>query len=93
MAHIDDSAPKSHYICQTYIETSAGAGQHTVLKIGKQFQYSKASEAQERAEREARNDDCAGADAYVVVEDPTSGEIGAPTFLVRIGNVPEFEDF
>ena len=63
------------------------------LKIDKQFEYSTASEAQNRAEREAQNEDCAGADAYMVSEDPNSGEVEPPEFLVRLGNVPEIDDY
>jgi hypothetical protein len=29
----------------------------------------------------------------MVSEDPNSGEVGTPTFLVRLGSVPEFDDF
>ncbi|WP_299085363.1 hypothetical protein [uncultured Ruegeria sp.] len=63
------------------------------MKIGKQFEYSTAAEAQNRAEREAQSDDCAGADAYMVSEDANSGEIGSPSFIIRLGNVPEFDEF
>lgn len=84
---------KTHYICQTYVETKGAKGAQAALKIDKQFQYSTAFEAQNRAERESQSEDCAGADAYMVVEDPSSGEVGSPTFIVRLGNVPEFDDF
>ena len=87
------SAEKAHYICQTYVEMKAGRDGQTGLKIAKQIEYSTASEAQNRAEREALSEDCAGADAYMVCEDPNSGEIGDPSFLIRLGNVPEFDDF
>lgn len=63
------------------------------LKIGKQFQYSTAAEAQNRAEREAQSEACAGADAYMISEEPDSGEVGPPSFLVRLGSVPEPDDF
>jgi hypothetical protein len=93
MTHEDESATKVHYICQTYVEQKRGRDGQASLKIGKQFQYSTASEAQNRAEREAQSEGCAGADAYMVSEDPKSGEVGSPVFLVRLGNVPEFDDF
>ncbi|WP_208350384.1 hypothetical protein [Pseudaestuariivita rosea] len=93
MAHADEKTTKVHYICQTYVEQKPGRDGQTSLKIGKQFQYSTASEAQNRAEREAQSEDCAGADAYMISEDPNSGEVGSPSFLVRLGNVPEFDDF
>ncbi|MFT5868195.1 MAG: hypothetical protein ACI8TF_000296 [Paracoccaceae bacterium] len=89
----DESAPKVHYICQTYVEKKVGHAQQASLQVDKQFQYSTASQAQERAERESRSENCAGADAYMVVEDPNSGEVGTPTFLVRLGSVPEFDAF
>ena len=89
----DDSTEKTHYSCQTYEQQKAGRGGQAGLKIGKQFQYSTAAEAQNRAEREAQSDGCAGADAYMIVEDAQSGEVSAPEFLVRIGNVPELDDF
>lgn len=84
---------KIHYVCQTYVEKKAGRDRQAGLKIAKQFQCSTASEAQNRAEREALSEDCAGADAYTITEDPTSGEVGDPSFLVRLGKVPEFDDF
>ena len=93
MTNPERSQEKIHYICQTYVEMKAGRNGQTGLKIAKQFEYSTASEAQNRAEREALSEDCAGADAYMVSEDPDSGEIGNPSFLIRLGNVPEFDDF
>jgi len=93
MTNPERSPEKIHYICQTYVEMKAGSNGQTGLKIAKQLEYSTASEAQNRAEREALSEDCAGADAYMVSEDPNSGEVGEPSFLVRLGNVPEFEDF
>ncbi|WP_299882528.1 hypothetical protein [uncultured Sulfitobacter sp.] len=93
MTDADKSTTKVHYICQTYVEQKPGRDGQAGLKIGKQFQYSTAAEAQNRAEREAQNADCAGADAYMISEDPDSGEVGSPSFLVRLGNVPETDDF
>lgn len=93
MTNAERSPEKIHYICQTYVETKAGRNRQTGLKIAKQFEYSTASESQNRAEREALSEDCAGADAYMVTEDPASGEVSDPSFLVRLGNVPESDDF
>lgn len=93
MTSVDESEPKVHYICQTYVAQKPGRDGQAALKIGKQFQYSTAAEAQNRAEREAQSEDCAGADAYMISEDPDSGEVGPPSFLVRLGNVPESEDY
>jgi len=93
MTSSEQTAEKIHYICQTYVETKAGRDGQAGVKIAKQYEYSTGSEAQNRAEREALSEDCAGADAYMVIEDPNSGEVGTPSFLVRIGNVPEFDDF
>ena len=92
MTNSEQTTEKIHYICQTYTEKKAGRDGQTGLKIAKQFEYSTASEAQNRAEREALSEDCAGADAYMVTEDPSSGEVGAPNFLVRLGSVPEIDD-
>ncbi len=93
MTPADQSAKKIHYICQTYVEQKPGRNGQVGLKIGKQFQYSTAADAQNRAEREAQSEDNAGADAYMISEDPNSGEVGSPSFIVRLGNVPEFDDF
>jgi len=93
MTSSEQTAEKIHYICQTYVETKAGRDGQAGLKIAKQYEYSTASEAQNRAEREALSVDCAGADAYIIIEDPNSGEIGTPSFLIRLGNVPKFDDF
>jgi hypothetical protein len=92
---LDDNGDtsKTHYICQTYVEAKGAKGAPAGVKIDKQFQYSTAEEAENRAKRESQSPDCAGADAYMIIEDPRSGEISAPTFLERIGNVPEFDDF
>lgn len=93
MTNSDDTTTKVHYICQTYVEKAAGRDGQVNLKIDKQFQYSTAAQAEERAEREAQSDGCAGADAYTVSEDPNSGEVGSPNFLIRLGTVPEIDDF
>jgi len=93
MSNADESETKVHYICQTYVEQKPGRDGQASMKIDKQFQYSTASEAQNRAEREAQLEGCAGADAYMVSEDPNIGEVGTPSFLVRLGSVPEFDDF
>ena len=90
---MSDDTSKTHYICQTYIEVKGAKSPLTGVKIDKQFQYTTAEEAESRAERASQSPGCAGADAYMITEDPNSGEISPPTFLVRIGNVPEFDDF
>ena len=84
---------KVHYICQTYVEKKAGRDGQAGLKIAKQLEYSTASEAKNRAEREAVSEECAGADAYMVTEDTTSGEVSDPSFLLRLGDVPESDGF
>lgn len=93
MTPADESSTKVHYVCQTYIEQKPGRDGQSGLKIGKQIQYSTAAEAQNRAEREAQSEGCTGVDAYMISEDLDSGEVGSPSFLVRLGNVPEFDDF
>lgn len=91
MSNSDKSSAKVHYICQTYVETKPGRDGQSGLKIDKQFEYSSASEAQNRAEREAQSDNCVGVDAYMVSEELNSGDVGSPSFLVRLGKVPEFD--
>lgn len=93
MTESNGAIPKVHYICQTYVEKQIGRANQASLQIGKQFQYSTASQAQERADRECRSEDCIGADAYMVTEDPNSGEVGVPTFIARLGTVPEADAF
>lgn len=88
-----ETASKVHYICQTYTEKKQGNTEQGNLQLGKQFQYTTAEQAQERAERECRSEGCVGADAYMVVEDMESGEVGAPSFLARHGVVPEVDAF
>lgn len=90
MTDLQEATAKVHYICQTYIATKGTPGS---LKVDKLFEYTSAAQAQERATRECRSETCVGADAYMIVEDPSSGEVGPPTFLVRHGDVPEFDDF
>lgn len=93
MSDDNGDTSKTHYICQTYVEAKGAKGAPAGVKIDKQFQYSTAEEAENRAERASQSPNCVGADAYLIIEDPSSGEISGPTFLVRIGNVPEFDDF
>ncbi len=88
-----ETTSKMHYICQTYVEKKGGQSGQASMQIGKQFQYSSASQAQDRADREGRSDGCVGADAYMVAEDPESGEVGPPTFIARFGTVPEVDTF
>jgi hypothetical protein len=93
MTKSEETAPKVHYICQTYVEKKIGRAKQASLQIDKQFQYSTASQVQERAERECRSETCVGADAYMVIEDLNTGEVGAPTFIARFGTVPEADAF
>lgn len=88
----DESIDKVHYICQTYIEKKNGRGEQCGLQIGKQLQYSSASQAQERADREFQSPECVGADAYMVTEDAGSGEVSAPSFIARLGMVPDLDE-
>lgn len=89
----EDATDKVHYICQTYVKNKDARGPQTSLKIGKQLQYSTEAEAKSRADREFDLEECIGADAYMVTEDAGSGEVSAPSFIVRLGDVPEAEDF
>ena len=89
MSEANETGTKVHYICQTYITKKAARGQQGKLQIDKQLQYSTSNEALGRAEREFRAENCVGADAYMVTEDQSSGEVGDQTFLVRLGTVPE----
>jgi len=93
MTESNDEPTKTHYICQTYVEKAGKHAGQSSLQLDKQFQYTSASQAEERADRECRSEQCVGADAYMVIEDSNSGEVGAPTFLARFGKVPEFDAF
>lgn len=93
MTDSKETTAKVHYICQTYVETKVGRAKQATLQIGKQIQYSTATQAQERAERECRSEACVGSDAYMVTEDLNTGEVSMPTFLTRLGTVPEFDAF
>lgn len=89
MTEVNDGSTKVHYICQTYVAKKAAHGVRGGLQIDKQVQYSTAAEAQNRAEREFQAENCIGADAYMLTEDCQSGEVGGPTFLLRLGTIPE----
>ncbi|WP_176248310.1 MULTISPECIES: hypothetical protein [unclassified Sulfitobacter] len=91
MSQENENGPKVHYICQTYIEKKTGRDGQVSLSIDKQIKYSTSHEAQLRAEREHLSDSCVGVDAYSVTEDPDSGEVSDPSFIVRLGSVPEVE--
>ncbi|MEB8385603.1 hypothetical protein OO012_00030 [Rhodobacteraceae bacterium KMM 6894] len=93
MTEATETSSKVHYICQTYVETKAKRGEQGGVKIDKQFEYSTSHEAESRAEREFMSEDCAGADAYMVIEDSSSGEVGEPAFIVRLGIVPDVEGY
>lgn len=93
MTELNDSSTKAHYICQTYVAKKAARGAQGGLQIGKQVQYSTAAEAQNRAQREFDAENCVGADAYMVTEDCNSGELSDPTFLLRLGSIPEEDGF
>jgi hypothetical protein len=90
MKEAHEATEKFHYICQTYI---AAKGKQAPLQVEKLFEYSSASQAEERAAREFNSETCVGADAYSLAEDLNSGEVGLPVFLARHGRVPENEDF
>ena len=92
MPDTKESTEKTHYICQTYVEKKESSSTQSALQIGKQLQYSSEAQAQDRADREFRRGSCIGADAYMVTEDGGSGEISAPTFIVRLGTVPDLDE-
>ena len=91
MRNSEESTEKVHYICQTYTEKKGRRGEQSGLQIGKQLQYTSASQAEERANREFQLPECLGADAYLVTEDAGSGEVSAPSFIARFGKVPDAE--
>ena len=49
MTTSDANKTKVHYICQTYVEKATGRDGQASLKIDKQFEYSTALEAKNRA--------------------------------------------
>jgi len=85
----NETGTKVHYICQTYVEKKGARGQPSGLQIEKTLRYTAAAQAEERAEREFRSESCVGADAYMIIEEMDSGEVGAPAFFVRLGSVPD----
>ena len=89
MLDSEETAVKMHYICQTYVMKQVG--QQMSLQVDKVLQYTSAAQAEERSERESRREGCVGADAYMLSEDPMSGEVSEPVFLARHGTVPEVE--
>ncbi|MEM5475944.1 hypothetical protein [Pacificibacter sp. AS14] len=92
MARSEEASSKTHYICQTYLGAQSASAQGG-LKVDKLIEYSTASAAEERAERECRLQNCIGADAYMLIEDTDSGEVSLPVFLARHGTVPEVDAF
>jgi hypothetical protein len=93
MSDDHDATEKTHFICQTYTQNQGAKGGQAGLKVDKLFQYTTQAEAKNRAERESQSDRCAGADAYMIVEDTNSGEVSPPMFLARFGTVPDTDDF
>ncbi len=90
MSDSSQGGNKTHYICQTYVAKQGATGG---LQVEKQFEFTSASEAEGRAEREFNGDNCVGADAYMISEDSQSGEVGPPEFLIRLGDYPEFDAY
>ncbi len=93
MTDVNDISTKVHYICQTYVAKKAAHGTLGSLRIDKLLQYATAVEAQNRAQREFGAGNCIGADVYMVAEDCKSGEVDDPTFLLRLGTIPDEDGF
>ncbi len=93
MTDVNDISTKVHYICQTYVAKKAAHGTRGGLRIDKLLQYATAVEAQNRAQREFDAGNCIGADVYMVTEDCMSGEVDDPTFLLRLGTIPDEDGF
>ena len=91
MSEKNKTGPKVHYICQTYVEKKTSRDGRVSLSIDKQIKYSTSHDAQLRAEREHCSETCVGVDAYSVTEEPDSGEVSEPSFIVRLGSVPDFD--
>ena len=82
--------PKIVYVCQTYEERTVGrSGTHLAVKGT--FPCSDAGAAQSRAERALSGGTCVGADAFSLTVDPVTEEAEAPTFIARLGKVPEID--
>ncbi|WP_166417601.1 hypothetical protein [Cochlodiniinecator piscidefendens] len=92
MHHDTDAQTKTHYICQMYEKKPSGRGKPDALVVANTFQYTTAAQAEDRAQRVFAAQQYVGADAYSLVEDLTSDEVGEPNFLVRLGEVPDLEN-
>jgi hypothetical protein len=91
MIKSSETSVKTHYICQTYSEKLVGRAKQPALQIAKTIECSSAAAAEERARRTFEGGLCVGADAFFLTSDPDTGDVSAPTFLTRQGNVPTLE--
>jgi hypothetical protein len=91
MSKRSQTGPKIHYICQTYSEKTVARGKGKILQIQNQYPYKSAEQAEDRARRAVDAGTCVGADAFMITEDRDTGDVSEPTFLLRLGNVPELE--
>lgn len=79
-------AMETKFLCQTYVTNSAGQP-----IIEETFECRSELAAEMRAEKLWETGRYEGVDAVVVSADPDEGEYDEPKFLIRLGNVPEYE--
>ena len=83
----------TRFVCQTYkrAERGKGAAKQLVLVQASAIECKTSAEAESRAQRMFDGGSYAGADAFSVEVDVDLGDYSDPTFIVRLGDVPDFD--
>ncbi len=82
-----EKGSKTHYVCQIYRREKKSR-----LRIEQTIECRDAEHAKDRAQRTFDLGRHAGVDAYSVIVDTELGDAGMPTFLVRLGDVPDVDE-
>lgn len=82
-----EKGAKTHYVCQIYRREKKSR-----LQIEQTIECRDAEHAKDRAQRAFDLGRHAGVDAYSIVVDTELDVAGMPTFLVRLGDVPEVDE-
>ncbi len=83
----------TRFVCRTYrhADRGRGAAKQQVLVQASAIECKTSNEAERRAQRMFDGGSYAGADAFSIDVDVELGDYSEPTFIVRLGHVPELE--
>lgn len=83
----------TRFVCQAYrhAQRGKGAAKQQVLVQASAIECRTSAEAESRAQRMFDGGSYAGADAFSVEVDVDLGDYSDPTFIVRLGDVPDLD--